>query len=107
MYAAFIAEELRKRGHDVVSVHKAPGRGTPDEDVFEFARAEGRAIVSENVSDFRPLAEALLAAGGSHAGIVFTTDKRWPRRDPGALITVLEKLVSSTPEQPVDAELWL
>jgi hypothetical protein len=42
-------------------VEAPPGRGTPDEDVLEFARAQGRAIVTENISDFRLLAEAVLA----------------------------------------------
>jgi hypothetical protein len=107
MYAVFIAEELRTRSHDVASVHEAPGRGTPDEDVFEFARAEGRAIVSENISDFRPLAEALLATDRSHSGVVFTTEKRWPRSDPGGLINALDELLRSTKDQPVNAELWL
>ncbi len=63
--------------------------------------------MSENISDFRPLAVALLAADGSHAGVVFTTEKRWPRTDPGALITALDEFLASTPEQPADAELWL
>jgi hypothetical protein len=107
MYASFIAEDLRVRGHDVISVHEAPGRGTSDEDVFAFARAEGRAIVTENISDFRPLAEAVLAADGSHAGVVFTTEKRWPRSDPGAVIHALDELLKATSGQPVDAELWL
>jgi len=107
MYASLIADELRARGHDVVSVHEAPGRGTPDDEVFEHARSEGRAVVTENVRDYRPLAEELLAAGESHAGLVFTTTKRWPRTDPGALITALDNLAASTPDQPVDSEIWL
>ncbi len=107
MYPSLLARELRGRGHDVVSVHEAPGSGTTDEDVLEHARSEGRAVVTENVRDYRPLAEALLSAGDSHAGLVFTTDKRWPRNDPGALITALEALLSSTLGQPVDGELWL
>ena len=107
MYPSLIARELRARGHDVVSVHKSPGSGTPDEQVIDHARTEGRAVVTENVRDFRPLAEALLAAGDSHAGLVFTTEKRWPRVDPGGLINALDALVGSTPKQPVDAELWL
>jgi hypothetical protein len=53
------------------------------------------------------LADALLAAGESHAGLVFTTDKRWPRSEPGGLITALDRLLASTSEQPVDLELWL
>ena len=107
MYPSLIARELRARGHDVVSVHESPGSGTSDEQVLDHARSEGRAVVTENVRDFRPLAEALLAAGDSHAGLVFTTEKRWPRTSPGALITALDGLLASTSEQPVDAELWL
>ncbi len=107
MYPSLIARELRVRGHDVVSVHESPGSGAPDEHVLDHARAERRAVVTENVRDYRPLAEALLAAGGSHAGLVFTTDKRWPRTDPGALITALDALLVSNPEEQVDVELWL
>jgi uncharacterized protein with PIN domain len=107
MYPSLIARELRARGHDVVSVHESPGRGTSDEDVFDHARSQERAVVTENVSDYRPLAEALLASRNSHAGLVFTTSRRWPRTDPGSLIIALDTLLSSTPHQPVDAEIWL
>ncbi len=107
MYPSLIARELRARGHDVVSVHESPGSGTSDEQLLDHARAEGRALLTENVRDYRPLAEALLVAGGRHAGLVFTTEKRWPRTNPGALITSLDGLLASTSEQPVDAELWL
>lgn len=107
MYPSLIARELRARGHDVVSVHESPGSGTSDEQVFDHARSEGRAVLTENVRDFRPLAEALLTAGGSHAGLVFTTDKRWPRSDPGSLITGIDAMLVSAPGQPVDAEIWL
>lgn len=107
MYPSLIARELRARGHDVVSVHESPGSGTSDERVLDHARFEGRAVLSENVRDFRPLAAALLVAGERHAGLVFTTDKRWPRSDPGALIAALEALLISMSEQPVDGELWL
>lgn len=67
MYSPLIARELRARGHDVVSVHEEPGSGTADEEVFDYARSERRAVVTENVRDHRPLAEALLAAGESHS----------------------------------------
>lgn len=107
MYPSLIADELRVRSHDVVSVHEAPGRGTTDDEVFNHARSNGRAIVTENVRDYRPLAEALLVAEESHAGVVFTTEKRWPRSDPGALISAFDELLMSTSEQPVDVELWL
>jgi hypothetical protein len=107
MYPRFIADELRTRGHDVVSVHESPGSGTPDEQVLDHARSVGRAVLTEKVRDYRPLAETLLAAGDSHAGLVFSTTKRWPRTDPGTLITALDNLAASTPSQPVDMEIWL
>ena len=107
MYQAVIAQELRVRGHDVVSVHETPGRGTPDEQVFAYAQSEGRAVVTENVRDYRRLAIARLVAGDRHNGLVLTTEKRWPRRDPGALLSALDWLLAATPEQPMDTELWL
>jgi len=57
MYPSLIARELRTRGHDVVSVHESLGSGTSDEQVLDHARSEGRAVLTENVRDFRPLAE--------------------------------------------------
>ena len=84
MYPRLIADALRTRGHDVISAHEAPGSGATDETVLDYARSEGRAVVTENVRDYRPLADALHTTGQSHAGLVFTTEKRWPRREPGA-----------------------
>lgn len=107
MYPRLVARELQARGHDVVSVHDSPGRGTPDEDVLEYACAEGRAVLTENVRDYRPLAEARILSGASHCGLVLTTAKRWPRRDIGALIAALDELLTATREQPTDHEVWL
>src|SRR5690348_4259815 len=107
MYPRLIAAELRARGHDAVSVHDSPGSGASDDDVLAYAIAAGRAVLTENVRDYRPLAAALLTAGESHTGLVFTTSRRWPRSDPGQLITALVALLKSTPDQPADVELWL
>lgn len=63
--------------------------------------------MTENARDFRPLAGALLEAGESHGGLVLTSPRRWPRAGSGALITALDELLRSTPDQPIDRELWL
>jgi len=107
MYPRVIAERLGGRGHDVISVHDAPGRGAPDHEILQYARSEGRALVTENIRDFRPLAEQLVSSGESHAGLVFTTDRRWPRNDAGALINALERLLVERADQPVAMEIWL
>lgn len=102
MYSATVAEQLRARGHDVVAVHD-PGyrrlEGAPDAEVFAVAVAETRAIVTENVPDFRRLEAEALARGERHAGIVFTTNRQFPRGDPattGRLVLALEALLQTT-----------
>ena len=58
MYSPVVAEQLRARGHDAVSVHDPEYRyleGAPDEEIFAAALAEERALVAENVPDFRRL----------------------------------------------------
>ena len=52
MYPATLAEQLRARGHDVVSIHDPDYRrleGAPDAEVFAAAVAETRVLVTENV----------------------------------------------------------
>jgi predicted nuclease of predicted toxin-antitoxin system len=107
MYPRAIAEELRARGHDAVSVHDAPGPGTTDEELFDHARSEYRAVVTENIRDYRPLAEEILKAGEAHSGLILTTAKRWPRNDIGAIITALDELLATNPDEPVNEERWL
>jgi len=95
MYPPVVAEQLRARGHDVVSVHDPGHRhleGAPDEEVFAAALAEERALVTENVPDFRRLEAAALACGESHATLVFTSNRRFPRGEPGTIGRLVEGL---------------
>jgi predicted nuclease of predicted toxin-antitoxin system len=103
MYAATVAEQLRARGHDVVSVHDPDFRqleGAPDEDVFAAAIAEGRALVTENVPDFHRLEAEALARGESTPGLVFTTNQRFPRGHPGTIGQLVHALGALLAEQP-------
>jgi len=64
MYPATIAEQLRARGHDVASVHDLAYRrleGAPDDEIWATAIADDRALVSENVQDFRRIEAGALA----------------------------------------------
>jgi hypothetical protein len=110
MWPQSIAEELRRRGHDVNSVAERPDlRGQPDEVIFAVARAERRAIVTENVGDYRPLAVAELQTGRHFAGMLFTSNRSFPRGDPrtvGRLVSVLEALLSA-PTELEGIERWL
>ena len=104
------AEELRARGHDVVMVvERADLRSKPDAVVFASAQAEQRAIVTEDVRGFRPLALAALRDGQVHAGVVFTSNRVFPRsnrRTLGRLVSSLHALLISDVELS-GREHWL
>lgn len=104
MYAPAVAAELRLRGHDVASVHDpayAHLAGASDSDVLAAARQEGRALVTENVRDYRPLESRLLAESVHHAGLVYTSNRQFPRGDPattGRLVRALDALLRTAPD---------
>jgi hypothetical protein len=73
MLSPAIARELRSRGHDVESVVGSPDReALSDPGVLALARAERRAVVTNNLRDFRPLHhEAVTPGGAGHFGMIF------------------------------------
>lgn len=76
--------------------------GAPDLVAFELRAAEagGRSLVTENVRDYRPLETALLAEGRHHHGIIYTTDRQFPRgqsQTVGRLVRALDSLLQDPP----------
>jgi hypothetical protein len=64
-----IAELLRSRGHDVqAAVDRSDPAGQSDRVILEVAAVEDRAVITNNVKGFRPLAAERLARGESHSG---------------------------------------
>jgi hypothetical protein len=61
-------EELRRLGHDVLTVLDA-GQAWPDREILLFAAREGRAVVTLNRRDFLQLHREVPA----HAGLVLCT----------------------------------
>jgi len=105
-----IAEELRRRGHDVVAVAEAGMREQPDAALLDWAVAQDRAVVTANYADFRALHQVRLSRGEGHRGIVYV-----PRRFSlsqagfGRLITALDWLLNGHPSNDAleSAEVWL
>ncbi|MBA3357701.1 MAG: DUF5615 family PIN-like protein [Pyrinomonadaceae bacterium] len=75
-----VAEGLRRRGVDVLTVQEAGKTGLSDRKQLAFALTENRVMVTMD-SDFL----ALAVEGVSHAGIGYVT----PRRSIGELISAL------------------
>jgi predicted nuclease of predicted toxin-antitoxin system len=104
MYTQVVAEQLRTRGHDVASLHDpdySALEGEPDEQVWARAIADHRALVTENVGDFRRIEALALAHGDPTAQLILTTDRQFPRGDPatvGQLVLALDTLITAPPD---------
>ena len=74
MYSPVLAEQLRRRGNDVVAVKERDDLvKKQDSYLLAVARLEGRAIVTENIKDFHVLHLSALEAGATHPGLINTT----------------------------------
>jgi hypothetical protein len=70
-----VVEELRRLGHDVLTVQEDGIRGTPDPGVLARAHLLGRAVLTHNRRHF----ERLHLQGAPHSGILSAT--RDPHND--------------------------
>lgn len=80
-----IAAELRNRGHDVVAVKRDRPQleSRVDPTVLEAAAVEQRAVVTNNVRDYRIAQERMRARGEDHHGVIYTYDDTLPRNRAG------------------------
>lgn len=104
-YSPEIAEQLRRRGHDVVAVQERDElRGAGDPELWDRVVAEARALVTENAADFMPLVRANIAAGGQFFGVIFSSSRSLPRSRAtvGVFVTQLDSLLR---ERPADDAL--
>src|SRR5580700_11955277 len=96
MLSPAIARELRERGHDVLAVADHPGWvALSDPEIMALARAERRAVVTNNLRDFRPLHhEAITPGGPGHYGMIFLGGAfRRTRADTGRIVVALEAVL--------------
>lgn len=98
MYSPRIAEELTKRGHDVVAVAADPALvGASDEQILRIATIGECTLVTENVRDFEILRTRWLKEGRSCAGLLYTSRQRFPRdkKWTGRLVIALDERLAS------------
>jgi predicted nuclease of predicted toxin-antitoxin system len=110
MFSPAIAAELRQLGHDVMAVADRPDlRSKSDEEIFAWASAEKRWLLTENVKDFRPIMLRALPAGAPGCGLLFTSSRAFPRsrKNPGSLIRALDAWLTTGPPAPPVTESWL
>lgn len=97
MWTHVIAEQLRRRGHDVVAVVERDDlAGKSDDVIFRTAQQELRVLVTDNEDDFCPIVADELSRGRTHVGIILTTNRRYSRHSPaiiGRMVNALIKLL--------------
>jgi len=104
-----IAALLRQAGLDVEAVADRPDLiGRSDMHIFEVACSENRAVSTNNIKDFRPLAAQWLAQGRVHAGLILLPSSRTRTR---AAITMLADRIASilrdNPDGLASSERWI
>lgn len=104
-----IAVLLRQAGHDVDAVaERADLAGRSDLFVFEVACSEGRAVITNNVKDFRPLAAQRLAQGRVHAGLILLPSSRTRTRGAApALADRIAGILRDSPGGLACSERWI
>lgn len=112
MLSPVIAEQLRRQGHDVEAIKGHPLRAAlSDREVMDLARQGHRAVVTDNLVDFRPLHhEAIVPGGPGHFGMVFMPGNyRRTKADTGRIVTELEAKLDEHPGESdlANGETWL
>lgn len=105
------AEQLRAADHDVVAAADDPYLAVlPDDELLRAATQANRALVTENVSDFDRIVRQWAVRGDHHAGVVFTSPRRFHRGSsgyPGDLVGALGRLLDAAPPAGPDWVHWL
>jgi NADP-dependent 3-hydroxy acid dehydrogenase YdfG len=104
-----IAQLLQERGLDVVAVaERSDLVEASDREIVEAATREQRAVVTNDIKDFRPIAAERLADGRGHAGLILLPAGRSrSRHATGALADAIELLMRAHPKGINDSEYWI
>lgn len=98
MISPVVAERLRERERDVVAVcERRELRGLSDRDLFEYAQAAERALVTYNRDDFLELDRLYRSENRPHGGIVMLNPKRFRQglTSIGPLVESLDRLIAA------------
>ncbi len=105
--SGLIARLLRERGLDAEAVvERADLPQAPDHEVIATAHREARAVVTNNIKDFRPLAAERVASGSGHAGLILLPAGR-SREATGAIADAIEAVMRAHPDGIPSAEHWI
>lgn len=105
-----IAGVLRERGFDVEAVVARSDiqDSTSDARIMDLAAVEDRAVVTNNIKDFRPIAARRLQTGQGHAGLILVPSTR--RRSRAAITELagdIARIMQTHPHGLAGTERWI
>ncbi|MGH8874183.1 MAG: DUF5615 family PIN-like protein [Acidimicrobiia bacterium] len=107
MIGAVVAEQLRRRGHNVVAVQNS--EQSHRRGILAHAHDERRAVVTDDVPDFFRCHQRRIQAGLSHHGLLFFTNETFPRHRHdlfvSQVIAALERALKASPGD--DGSGWI
>lgn len=111
MHSPAVAAALSSADMEILAVAgTAELRGRSDADILTYAATNGYTVVTENVADVSILHGQWLVAGRAHAGLVFTSARRFDRASlsyPGVLIAALRAFSTRYPGGIDGTVVWL
>lgn len=98
-YPATIAPELRTRGLDAISAREQGWDRLSDAELLRSCANNKRALLTNNVADFMLLAREWQLDRERHSGLIFTSDRQWPRTKnmSGRFVNALMQLMETHP----------
>lgn len=104
-----IAVLLCQAGYDVDAVASREDlAGRSDRIILEVAYSEGRAVITNNIKDFRPLAAEWLVQGRVHAGLILLPSTRTRTRNAIAAVAgAIENVLRDHPDGQSGSERWI
>lgn len=97
-----IAKRLRERDHDVIAVCERPDLiSAEDETLLALSTVEQRALLTNNVRDFVPIATRWAGEGRSHYGLLLVSDRtlQRSRNTIGAYVKAIDRLLREHPAE--------
>jgi uncharacterized protein DUF5615 len=110
-HSPMAAATLKAEGHDAVAAATEPTLARlQDEELLAVATRERRALVTQNAKDFDRIVRTMSAHGEHHAGVIFTSPRRYHRGSdayPQNLIAALRTLLAEPPSDQTGWIHWL
>lgn len=110
-HSRIAAETLRSDGHDVLAASDDPMLANlPDDDLLRASTRQDRVLVTEDAKDFDRIVRSMAAAREHHAGVIFTSPRRYHRGSTDyreRLVRGLEALLNDPPTHLSNWIWWL